>query len=69
MNFSPQAKAWIMLVTLALGTGSSITVASHAGGADLWISILCGVGTAASNIYHALSESPKDKQPTNTDQP
>lgn len=63
---SPQTKEWIKLISLVLGTGSGVTVASYLGGAKLWIAILCGVGTGATNVYHALNDSPKDKatQPT-----
>jgi hypothetical protein len=44
-----------------LGTGSAACVASYLGGAKLWVSILVGVGTGATNVYHALSDKPSDK--------
>lgn len=61
MNFSPQTKAWILLICLVLSTGGAITVASYTGGAKLWIAILCGLGAGATNVYHALNTRPADK--------
>lgn len=58
MNFSPQTKAWILLITLVLGTGISVGVTAFLGGASAWIAALCGIGTGATNVYHALSDSP-----------
>ena len=60
MNFSPQVKAWILLITLALGTGIGVAMTSFLGGANPWVSALCGLGTGLTNVYHALSDSPKD---------
>lgn len=61
---SPSTKEWIKLISLVIGTGSAITVTSYVGGAKLWIAILVGVGTGATNVYHAFSESPnKPKEP------
>lgn len=54
-------KEWIKLIALVIGTGSAVTVTSAVGGAQLWIAILCGLGTGATNLYHALNDSPKDK--------
>lgn len=56
-----KAKEYIKLVSLVVGTGSAVTVTSYLGGAKLWIAILCGLGTGATNVYHALSETPKNK--------
>ena len=61
MKFSDQTKAWISLICLVIGTGGAITVTSYEGGAKLWIAILCGLGTGATNVYHALASSPNDK--------
>lgn len=64
MNFSPQTKAWIQLVTLVLGTGIGVGVTAFLGGSHWAVALLCGLGTGATNVYHALTESPKDKAPT-----
>ena len=61
MNFSPQVKAWIMLLTLALSTGIGVGVTAFLGGDSRTIAILLGAATAATNIYHALNSSPNDK--------
>jgi hypothetical protein len=61
MNFSPQVKAWLQLVSLVLGTGSGVAVTAYLGGARPMIAFLCGLGTAATNVYHALTDSPRDK--------
>jgi hypothetical protein len=61
MNFSPLVKAWILLITLILGTGIGVGVTAFLGGAHWLVATLCGLGTGATNVYHALAESPKDK--------
>lgn len=61
MNFSPKVKAWIQLVTLVLGTGIGVGVTAFLGGSTPIVAVLCGLGTGATNVYHALSSSPKDK--------
>ena len=61
---SPNTKEWVKLVCLVVGTGSAVTVTSYLGGAKLWIAILCGLGTGATNVYHALSDSPKKPNET-----
>ena len=61
MNFSPQVKAWILLLTLALSTGIGVGVTAFLGGASKWISIFLGLANSATAIYHALSASPADK--------
>jgi hypothetical protein len=64
MNFSPQVKAWLQLITLVLGTGIGVGVTAFLGGSHWVIATLCGLGTGATNVYHALSESPKAKATT-----
>ena len=54
--------AWLKVWSLIIGTGSAVTVTSYVGGAKLWVAILVGIGTGMSNLYHALAESPKDKE-------
>jgi hypothetical protein len=61
MNFSPVVRAWILLITLILGTGITVGVTSFLGGSSPWIAALCGLATGATNVYHALSDSPKTK--------
>lgn len=61
MNFSPQVKAWLQLLSLVLGTGIGVGMTAFLGGASPWVSFLCGLGTGMTNVYHALSESPKEK--------
>lgn len=61
MNFDPATKAWLQLITLVLGTGIACGVTAYLGGSSKGVAFLCGLGTAATNVYHALSESPKDK--------
>ncbi len=58
MNFSATTKAWILLITLVMSTGAAITVTSYEGGAKLWVAILLGLATGATNVYHALSAGP-----------
>ena len=67
MNFSSETKAWIQLVSLVLGTGIGIGVTSFLGGANPWVAVLCGLATGATNVYHALTETPKNQaKPTDT---
>jgi hypothetical protein len=61
MNFSPEVKAWIQLISLVLGSGIGVGVTAFLGGSNWVVALLCGIGTGATNVYHALSESPKDK--------
>lgn len=64
MNFSPQTRAWILLICLVLGSGITVGVTSLLGGSSPWIAALCGLATGATNVYHALAASPKDKAVT-----
>jgi hypothetical protein len=64
MEFSPQVKAWILLVCLVFGTGITVGVTSFIGGANKWIATLCGLATGLTNLYHALSDKPSDKDKT-----
>jgi hypothetical protein len=61
MNFTPQVKAWILLVTLVLGTGIATGYAAFLTGSHWTGALIVGLGTGATNVYHALSDSPKDK--------
>jgi hypothetical protein len=61
MNFTAQTKAWIMLLTLVLSSGTGAGVTAFLGGSHWLVATVIGVGVAATNVYHALSESPKDK--------
>ncbi len=61
MNFDDKTKAWILLIALVIGTGGTVTITTYLGGATLWVAILAGIGTGASNVYHALNDSPSDK--------
>lgn len=61
MNFTDSQKAWILLVCLVVGTGGGVTVTSYLGGSKIWVAVLCGLATGATNVYHALSQSPKDR--------
>lgn len=69
MNFSPTVKAWIMLLTLVLSTGVTAGVTAFLGGAHWGISALIGLGVSATNVYHALAESPKVKVARDTQPP
>ena len=53
--------AWIQLITLVLGTGIGVGVTAYLGGAKWPIALLCGLGTGATNVYHALTDSPATK--------
>ena len=64
MNFSPEIKAWLQLIALVLGTGIGVGVTAFLGGSSPVVAFLCGLGTGATNVYHALSDSPKDKATT-----
>lgn len=64
MNFSPEVKAWIQLISLALSAGLGVGYTAFLTGAN-WIgATVCGLGAASTNVYHALAESPKDKANT-----
>ena len=63
MNFSPQVKSWIMLISIVLGTGAAATTAAIAGGSNKYVAIGIGIGVAATNVAHALSSSPNDQPP------
>lgn len=52
------------MISLVLGTGIGVGVTAFLGGAKPWIAFLCGLGTGATNVYHALTESPKAKGTT-----
>ena len=64
MNFSPQVKAWILLLTLVISSGGAVFLTSIVGGAKLWFAVASGLITGASNVYHALKSSPNDAQET-----
>lgn len=50
-----------MLITLALGSGSTVGMTAFLGGCTPWVAFFCGLGTAMTNVYHNLASSPKDK--------
>lgn len=68
---SETQKAWIKLIALIFGTGAAVCVTAIQGGAKPWIGILLGLGTAGTNVYHALSDKPasKDQNTTPTNEP
>ena len=61
MNFPPKVKAWIQLIAIVLGTGIGVGTTAFLGGSNWIVAFLCGLGTGATNVYHALSDSPQDK--------
>lgn len=61
-GFNAQTKAWVKLVALVLSTGSGVAVTSYLGGANVWIAVLCGLGTAGTNVYTSLADSPQDAE-------
>lgn len=69
MNFSPEVKAWLMLITLVLSTGLAAGYTAFLTGSNPWGAAVVGLGTAATNVYHALSQSPKDKMKGQTNPP
>jgi hypothetical protein len=60
MNFSPAVKAWILLITLTLSAGGAVFMTTYLGGAKIWYAVVAGLITGASNVYHALANSPND---------
>ncbi len=64
VNFSPKVKAWITLVSLVLSTGIGTGYAAFLTGASPLGSVIVGLGTASTNVYHALAASPKEKAST-----
>jgi hypothetical protein len=50
-----------MLLTLVISSGTSLGVTAFLGGADWTVAVIIGVGAGATNVYHALADSPKDK--------
>ena len=61
MNFTPKAKAWILLLTLVVGTGGTVAMSTFLGGAKWQFALFAGFVTGCTNVYHALNDSPKDK--------
>jgi hypothetical protein len=57
---TPTQKAWIKLIALVIGTGTASMALAYNGGCVLWLSIVIGIGTGASNVYTALKDSPND---------
>lgn len=66
MNFSPQQKAWILLLTLIFSAGGGVFLTSYLGGAKIWLAIVSGLITASSSVFHALNKPPStdDTKPT-----
>ncbi len=64
MNFSPVAKAWILLICLIVGSGGTVGLTAFLGGAHWAVALLSGVITGATNVYHALAASPREKAET-----
>jgi hypothetical protein len=58
MNFTPQQKAWILLITIILMSGGGVFLTSLAGGSKLWFAVASGLITASSSVFHALSKPP-----------
>jgi len=58
MNFTPQQKAWILLIALIFSAGGGVFLTSYLGGAKLWLSVVSGLITASSSVYHALNKPP-----------
>ncbi len=61
MNFPPLVRAWLLLITLALGAGITFGMTAFLGGCTPWVAFFGGIGTAMTNVYHALAASPKEK--------
>lgn len=61
MNFDPKTKAWIQLVCLVLGTAAGVGYTAFLSGASVVGACVCGFGSAFMQVYHAISDSPKDK--------
>lgn len=61
MNFSPAVKAWILLVCLVISSGGAVGYTAFLGGSAWPLALIAGVIASATNVYHALAESPKDK--------
>jgi hypothetical protein len=63
MNFSPQVRAWLLLVSLLFGSSLTLGYTAFLSGASVAGAIIVGAGNGLLGLYHALSESPKDKLP------
>lgn len=50
-----------MLLTLVISSGISLGMTAFLGGADWGVAVIIGLGAGATNVYHALAESPKEK--------
>jgi len=61
-------KDWIRLIALIFGSGSAVTVTTILGGAKPWVGILAGLGTAGTNVYHAMADKPGTTEPKPTDE-
>ncbi len=64
MNFPPIVRAWLMLITLAIGSGIAVGMTAFLGGCSPWVAAITGLGTGLTNVYHNLAASPKDKAET-----
>lgn len=63
MNFTATQKAWILLISLVIGTACAVFTTSYLGGAKWWVAVIVAIGTAGTNVYHALSKGPQDVDP------
>jgi hypothetical protein len=63
MNFSPRTRAWLLLVTLLLGTALTLGYTAFLSGASVTGSIIVGAGNALLGVYTALSKSPNQTKP------
>ena len=61
---TPKQVAWIKLICLAVGTGCAAGATAYATGSKVWGAAIVGLGTAATNVYHALAASPNDSTKT-----
>jgi len=64
INFDPKTKAWVQLIALVIGECAGVAGASIAGGCKVWVALLIGLGTAGMSIYHRVTESPDDAEPS-----
>lgn len=63
MNFSARTRAWLLLVSLLLGSSLTLGYTAHQTGASVTGAIIIGLGNALLGLHTALSKSPNQTKP------
>lgn len=60
IEVSQKTKAWVQLLSLAIGTGFGLGITSYSNGCKPIAAAFIGIGAAGSAIYHAVSDPPSN---------